>query len=260
MPENSIPAFLKAIDLGVTTLEMDVVVTKDNKILVSHEPFISGTICIKPDGSLISESDEKKLNIYQLTYAETQAYDCGSKQHPKFPNQEKIAVKKPLLEDVIAAVETHIRTNKLKAVQYSIEIKSTQKGDDIEHSKPEVFAKMLVDLIKSKGIADRTVIQSFDVRSIQAVRKYDPKIAVSYLIANANSLNKNLKILGFIPEYYSPNILLVNDNLIKKLEAKKIKIAVWTVNEDADIKKMISLGVDAIISDYPDRVLNLLKH
>jgi glycerophosphoryl diester phosphodiesterase len=259
MPENSIPAFLKAIDLGVNTIELDVVITKDNRVLVSHEPYMSGTICTKADGSLISENDEKKLNIFQMTYAETQAYDCGSKAHPKFPEQAKLNVKKALLEDVIESVESYLSSKNLKKVKYNIEIKSAPNGDDESHPKPDVFAKMLVAIVHQKGISDRTIIQSFDVRSIQEVKKLDSKITISYLIANANSLSKNLSKLGFKPDYYSPHFILVNEKLIKQLKSKDIKTAVWTVNEDSDIKKMIDLGVDAIITDYPDKVIRLLK-
>ena len=88
-PENTIPAFILALDSGVTTLELDVVITKDKQVVVSHEPWISSSICLDTAGNAIPEKDEKKLNIYQMTYDQVAKYDCGSKGNDKFPQQEK---------------------------------------------------------------------------------------------------------------------------------------------------------------------------
>src|SRR5687768_4027297 len=96
-PENSIPAFLYAIDLGVTTIELDVVVTKDKKLVVSHEPWMSSALCLNQAGQPITEKEQKKFNIYQLTYDEVKQFDCGSKVNDAFPQQEKLQVFKPLL-------------------------------------------------------------------------------------------------------------------------------------------------------------------
>src|SRR5580765_2886505 len=89
MPENTIPAMLKAIDLGVTTLEMDIVITKDSQVIVSHEPFFNHEITTKPDGSFVTEGEEHSLNIYNMSYTETQQFDVGLKTHPRFPEQAK---------------------------------------------------------------------------------------------------------------------------------------------------------------------------
>ncbi|MFM8834550.1 MAG: glycerophosphodiester phosphodiesterase family protein, partial [Cytophagales bacterium] len=109
-PENTIPAFLTALDYGVTTLELDVVITKDKKVLVSHEPWMFSGICLTPDGNTILGKDEKRYNIYELTYEEVKKFDCGSIGNGHFPEQEKIKISKPLLSDVIVAAETHIKS------------------------------------------------------------------------------------------------------------------------------------------------------
>lgn len=112
MPENTIPAMLKALDLGVTTLEMDVVITKDKKVILSHEPWFGREITTKPDGSFIGDREERKYNLYWMTFEETKAFDVGMKTNPRFPTQEKMKVTKPLLSDVIDSVNKAMMTRK----------------------------------------------------------------------------------------------------------------------------------------------------
>ncbi len=109
MPENTIPAFLLALDSGVTTLEMDLVITKDKQVLVSHEPWMSAAYCLDSSGREIKEKDEKRYNIFQMNYDEVKGWDCGSKGNPGFLEQKKMKVSKPLLAEVIVAVENHIK-------------------------------------------------------------------------------------------------------------------------------------------------------
>ena len=109
MPENTIPAFLMALDSGVTTLELDLAVTKDNQLVISHEPWMSAAICLSPLGDTIKTKDERKFNIYKMTYAEVKGWDCGSLGNEKFPQQKKQVAAKPLLQDAIVAVENHIK-------------------------------------------------------------------------------------------------------------------------------------------------------
>ena len=123
-PENSIPAFLTALDSGVTTLEMDVVITQDRQVVVSHEPWMSAAICRDTAGNPFKEKVEKKYNIYKMKYEQVKQFDCGSKGNEKFPEQEKMKVFKPLLSDVIIAVENYIKNHSRFEVDYNIEIKS----------------------------------------------------------------------------------------------------------------------------------------
>ena len=253
-PENTIQAMLKAIDLGVSTLELDVVITKDKQVILSHEPFMSAEISTNPEGKTITASEEKSYNIYQLDYAAVQTWDVGLKPHPRFPQQEKTPAKKPLLADVIDAVEAYIRMRKLPPVQYNIETKSDPEGDDSYHPKPAEFVNLLLAVIQPKGIAPRTIIQSFDVRTIQLVHKQYPQLKTAFLVENtsAKKLNTQLKTLGFIPTIFSPAYQFVDQKLVNSCHRKGMHVIVWTVNTLPEMQKMLDLGVDGIISDYPN--------
>jgi glycerophosphoryl diester phosphodiesterase len=254
-PENTIVAFLEAVRLGVNTLEMDVVVSKDGKLVVSHDPTLNPDICSGADGKPVSAG----IRIYNLTYDEVKKFDCGSRGNPKFPDQKKVAASKPLLNDVIDSVEKYIQQNHLPAVQYNIETKSTPAGDDVEHPKPAVFSKMLYDLLKQKNVLPKCIIQSFDPRTLQEIKKMDASVKLALLVFNAEGFEGNIKTLGFNPNIYSPNFILVNKKLIQKCHQQNIQIIPWTVNEEKKMKKMKALGVDGIITDYPDKAISVLR-
>lgn len=251
-PENTIAGFIEALKLGVNTLEMDVVITKDGQVVLSHDPTINCEICDYC-------GDGKEKRIYQLDYSTIKTIDCGSKGNSKFPEQKKMYAVKPLLTDVIDSVEAFIKRNSLTPVYYNIETKSTSAGDGTEHPAPDVFAKMLYDVLKQKGILNRSIVQSFDPRTLQAIHKTDATVTTALLVFNADGFTKNIKRLGFTPAIYSPNYLLVNSKLVKACHAKSIKVVPWTVNDEDKMKKMKELGVDGIISDYPDRAIKVLR-
>jgi glycerophosphoryl diester phosphodiesterase len=249
MPENTIPAFLKAIDLQVTTLEMDVVITKDQQVIVSHEPFFNHEISTKSDGSFIEERDERSYNIYQMTYAETQRYDVGLKPHQRFPQQQKIAVNKPLLSDVIDTVEANNGH-----MFYNIETKTKPETDGIFHPTPDVFVNLLMDVIKFKHIQNRVIIQSFDIRTLQYLHIKYPNIRTALLIEDFDkrSFDVQLKDLGFVPTIYSPENSLVTIELVKACKNAGAKLIPWTVNDTNKIDSLKAMGVDGVISDYPN--------
>jgi glycerophosphoryl diester phosphodiesterase len=252
MPENTIPAMKAGIDNGITTVELDAVISKDNKVVVSHDPFFSDAITTTPDGKYLTKKEVEELAIYKMTYDEIAKYDVGMKPHPGFPQQQKIKVHKPLLSELIDSVESYARS-KGKAIKYNIEIKSKQNTDGIYHPVPEPFSELLIAVLKDKNILDRTVIQSFDVRPLQYIHAKYPSIKLSYLVeATAGPLNNELGKLGFVPDTYSPNVVLVNKELIEQCHQKGIKVLPWTVNNVAEMQKLVEMGVDGIISDYPN--------
>jgi glycerophosphoryl diester phosphodiesterase len=259
LPENTIPAFIKALDIGVTTLEMDVVITKDKRIVVSHEPFLNHEICKNAKGEDIKESEEKSYNIYKMDYAEVKQCDCGTKIHPRFKEQQKLKVYKPLLEEVIDTVEKYIVAKKLKSVKYNIEIKSEAETDNEFHPIPSVYTDMVYKLLKSKNILDRVILQSFDVRVLQYIHQKNYPVKVAFLIENLKGFDKNISLLGFVPDIYSPYFKLVNDSLVTACHQKNIQLIPWTVNDKADIEHMLKLKVDGLISDYPDKVIGIVK-
>ena len=257
MPENTIPGFLYALDLGVTTLEMDVVISKDHRVVCSHEPWFSHEISLDPDGKEILEEDEKNHKIYSKNYGDSCNYDVGLKIHPRFPDQKKLAAHKPLLEDVIDTTEKYAREKSLELPYYNIETKSTPEGDGIYHPSPEVFSDLLLKIIHDKGVAKRTIIQSFDNRTLKHIHKKDPHIKLALLIENEKSIEHNIGDLGFMPDIYSPDFTLVNADLVAFCQRKKIEVIPWTVNELSDMKQLILMGVNGIISDFPDRFKDL---
>ena len=259
MPENTIPAFLKAIDLGVTTLEMDAVISKDGRVVVSHEPFMSHIICRDSEGREISEEEERTYNLYEMTYEEISQCDCGSKLHPGYPEQQKLSVSKPLLSEVIREVEAYVQKKQLNPIRYNIETKSTPEGDGIFHPGPQKFVDLVMDVIVEANISQRTSLQSFDTRTLKYAHRQYPDIELALLIGNKKKLDESLEELGFVPEIYSPYFKLINKNNVRLAHEKGMKIIPWTVNNPRDIKKMLSLNVDGIISDYPNRVVSEVR-
>jgi glycerophosphoryl diester phosphodiesterase len=254
MPENTIPAMMKALELGVTTLEMDAVITKDKQVILSHEPFFNHEITTGPDGKYITEQDERNLNIYKMTYAQTQTYDVGLKPHPRFPSQKRLKASKPLLKEVIENVEAYHKLNGGRTVFYNIETKTQPATDGTFHPSPGDFVNTLMGVINGANIADRVIIQSFDFRTLQVLHRRFPAVNTAALVEDFDkrSLDEQLKALGFKPTIYSPHYSLVNKELIAKCHELQIKVIPWTVNDKAKIDELKALGVDGIITDYPD--------
>jgi glycerophosphoryl diester phosphodiesterase len=253
MPENTVPAFLLAIDSGVTTIELDVVVTKDKKLVVSHEPWMSASICVDPAGKPLQEKEEKKYNIYQFTYEEVKQFDCGSSGNKNFPKQKMIAASKPLLSDVIGAVENHVKSYASYEVDYNIEIKSTPAGDKKFHPTVEEYSDLVYNLVDAYIPLERLVIQSFDFRVLKYWHKKYPHIRLAALVENEKSIDANIDELGFRPSIYSPYFKLLSKDKVHHLHQQKIRVIPWTVNEVSDMLSLKGMGVDGFITDYPDR-------
>ena len=254
MPENTIPAMIKALQLGVTTLELDVVISKDSQVVVSHDPFFGWEISTNPEGNNIMATDEKQYNLYQMNYVEIMRWDVGSKPHPRFPKQEKTIAVKPLLEVLIDSVELYIRQHKMLPVQYNIETKSMPSTDNIYHPAPEKFTDLVMQVVKKKKLEKRTIIQSFDQRTLQVMHKKYPQIRTALLVEgyNKKTAADNLASLGFTPAIYSPEYSLVNPELVTYCHANGMKLIPWTVNDKKSIDRLKEMNVDGIISDYPD--------
>lgn len=257
LPENTINAFIKAVDLGVSTLELDVVISKDEKVVISHEAYMSGAICLDQNARAIENADEKSHNIYQMAYETIRKYDCGIKGNDRFPEQEKVTAHKPLLSEMVEIVEKHIRENNLDPVNYNIEIKSTPGGDNIYHPSPKKFTDIVYNEVKQLLPLERVIIQSFDIRVLQYLHEKDPKVTLAFLVENKLNYKAQLKKLGFEPAIYSPYYKLLDANVIEKLHKKNIKVIPWTINDPVEMKLMIEWGVDGIITDYPDRAIRL---
>lgn len=253
MPENTIPAFLLALDSGVTTIELDLAVTKDKKLVVSHEPWMTAAICTNPEGNFIDEKSERKFNLYKMTYEEVEQWDCGMKGNVRFPEQRKVSTHKPLLSEVIVAVENHIKNYTRYEVDYNIEIKSEPESDNKFHPTPKVFSDLVYNLIDEYLPLDRVVIQSFDFRVLQYWHEKYPEVRLAALVENKKSVESNLADLGFMPSIYSPDFVLLRKEDVKLLHEKKVRVIPWTVNEEKDMLSLKGMDVDGFITDYPNR-------
>lgn len=262
MPENTVPAFLKALDLGVTTLELDVVISKDRQVVVSHEPYFSSAFSIRPDGKPVDKSEEKSLNLYQMNYADIKRYDVGSNGNPAYPEQQKLKTYKPLLSEVIEQVEAYRKTKNLSAFLYNIELKSEPSEYNKSQPEPATFCDLVQVIIKKQLSPDQITIQSFDFATLkhwkqQADQNRYPTVRLAALVENMRSPKKNIADLGFKPDIYSPYYRLLSADKIARLHEQGIKVIPWTVNQRDDMARLKTQGVDGLITDYPNRAIGL---
>ena len=251
MPENTIASEKNAIDYDCT-LEMDLQMSKDKKIVVSHDAYFSSDFCLTPEGDSMSKKDGLSRLIYNMPYDSVAKYDVGLKPHPGFPQQKKIHAIKPLLSVLIDSVEGYAG-QKHHLNHYNIEIKSNPKSDGKYYSTLEEYIDSSMKIIIDKGIASRTMMQSFDVRALRIIHDKFPGVQTSYLVSANNKKNFQGYIdeLGFVPAVFSPEFSLVTDDLVKAFHKKNILVIPWTPNSLEDIQRLKDMGVDGAITDYP---------
>ncbi|RYF21452.1 MAG: glycerophosphodiester phosphodiesterase [Flavobacteriales bacterium] len=253
MPENTIPGMIKALENGATTLKLEVVISKDKQVVVSQEPYFNHVISLSPNGEEITLKNQKKFNIYKMDYDEVKQFDVGSKPNPRFPQQEKFRVEKPLFNDLIDKVEFFTsKRKKLGKPHYNIETKLIRKGDGEFQPSPAEYVELIMEIVKSKKLENRVTIHSFDIRSLQYLHEKYPHIPTSLGIDEKEDFENNIKALGFNPTIYSPYLPLVGKGLVDKCHAAGIKIIPWTVNTLKEINYVKNLGVDGIVTDYPN--------
>ncbi len=261
MPENTIPAFLKALDLGVNTLELDVIISKDRQVVVSHEPFFNPDITTDLTGKPLSQT--AKYNLYLMNYEEIRKYDCGAIGNPNFTEQQKLKTHKPLLSDVFKAVGKHCTKNKIPLPNYNIEIKSEVNEYDITQPQPAIFSNLVYSIILKNISLDKITLQSFDFNVLkywhsQIQNNKYKKVKLAALVASMKGIEANLQDLGFDPDIYSPYFKLIDAEKVKLLHSKNIIVIPWTVNEISDIRTVIDFKVDGLITDYPNRAKDIL--
>ena len=260
LPENTIPSFLKALEYPVKSLELDVVVSKDERIIVSHDPCFSHHICTKPNGNPVLKSEEDSLLIYQMDYEMIQTYDCGSRGNEHFDQQEKMSVHKPSFIDMVKAVESHCKKSNRTLPYYNIELKSKISWYDKQVPLPAKFAELMLKELYILNIQARANLQCFDLNVLREIHKQDQSISTALLIEGEDTLEKGLAQLVHIPEFYSPYYMLLNEKIIEQAHEKGMLVVPWTVNEVDEMLNMIKIGVDGIITDYPNRIEIVLDH
>ncbi|UWX61917.1 glycerophosphodiester phosphodiesterase family protein [Chryseobacterium oranimense] len=277
-PENTVPAMKNALKMNVTTLEMDLAITKDKKVILSHDAFLSPELVTKPDGTYIPKDSGFYYKIYDMTYAKIRTFDVGLKKLNNYPDQKKMKAQKPLFSEVIDACEAYARKLKRPLSFYNIETKTRPFSDNIFHPEPREFVDLMMKIIIKKGIQDRVIIQSFDPRTLEIIHKEYPRIMTALLVEKVddkklaqqrnhfenipvakfreypdhlNGVAGDLKFLSFTPTIYSPDHTLVTPELVKECHALGMKVIPWTVNTEERLKELKDMGIDGVISDDP---------
>ncbi len=253
MPENTIPSMTKAIEVGANTIEFDVHVSKDGQVLVYHDDSFDPRYTTMPDGSEIPKDQRDQYTFYQMNYADIRPFVIGMKPYGEFPQQQRLSTYTPLLSEMIDSVEQFTKGRNLPQVYYLLEIKSNAKTDGVEQPVPEEFVKKIMAALEPYHLGHRLIVQSFDMRPLQAMHRLYPDVKLGFLTGDKKAtLEENLAKLAFTPQFYNPNSELATPELVKKCHDLKMLIEPWTVNTADEMKKIKAMGVDGIITDYPN--------
>jgi len=252
LPENTLPAFKRALEMGVDTLELDCGVTKDDVVVIHHDRRLNPDVARGPDGKWVTAPAP---TVYELTFEQLQRYDVGrlrpgSEYAKRFPHQQPVdGTRIPRLSALFAlAKDTRVRFN--------IETKLLPTHAD-ETVGPEAFARALIAEFRKAGMTQRAVIQSFDYRTLKIVEKEAPEIETVYLTEAKDSDPARVHALG--AKIWSPDMKAITPEKVSQAHKLGMRVVVWTANEPAEIASMIDAGVDGIISDYPERVIEALN-
>ncbi|MBI2688947.1 MAG: glycerophosphodiester phosphodiesterase [Acidobacteria bacterium] len=251
-PENSLPAFAYAIEQGVDVLEMDLAVTKDDILVVSHDPKMNPVFCVGPEGSKGSQP-----LIHSMTLAELRKWDCGGKANPGFPKQQAIpGTRVPTLQEVFDLVKS-----KKSNVEFNIETKISPARPE-QTPTPERFAELVLEVVRKNGLTSRVILQSFDFRTLHAMSRMEPKLRLAALYPEHPSLpHRTLLDLAKAAGsgIVSPHFLTVRPEEVAAAHQAGLEVVPWTANEPAIWDKLIAAKVDAIISDDPAALIAYLK-
>lgn len=273
-PENTLPAFERALELGVSTLELDVGLSADGVLVVTHDPALNPAITRDAAGRWLAQRGPL---VKSLTVAELQAYDVGriepdaSYARTFAGQQPRDGTRMPTLAQVFELVRS-----RGAAVRLNIETKLNPRRPD-ETASVEAMTDALVSAIRASDLRERITVQSFDWRSLQRVQQLEPGLPTAYL--TIQTLNNNnvddpawtaglrLADHGSVPRMvkaaggavWSPNQGALTEALVREGQSLGLKVIPWTVNEPADMERFIGWGVDGIITDYPDRLRAVLQ-
>ena len=249
-PENTIIAAKNALRLG-TTIEMDLYMSKDSQIVVTHDPHIVAAYTLHPDGKPILPEEEKSLLIKDLDYKDIEQIEIGLRPYGAYPRQMKVHASIPKFADLIDSAEAYAKANHMAPPRYNI-----QPGPayTITNDFRKDFIKKMMRIIISRNIQSRSVIQSFDTGMLEVTRKNYPYMPIAYLVTKENvvDLKTTLAKLSFKPDIYSPYYKPVDLALVKKCHELGMLVLPWTVNTKEEIEQLKAIGVDGVITDYPD--------
>jgi glycerophosphoryl diester phosphodiesterase len=275
-PENTLAAFRQAMALGVTTLELDLAITKDDVVVVSHDPFLNPDLVRGPDGQWLPGIGPA---IRSLTLADLKRFELGrinpaSSYARQFPKQQPVDGERfPLLGEVYAIAPAPVRFN--------IEIKTDPTRPE-QTADPNHFVRLVVDQVKADAAVERTTIQSFDWRALLEVRRVAPEIATACLTIesrNSDTVRREDSVPspwlggldlkahgGSVPRLakaagcaiWSPFWRNLTPETLAEAHRLGVKVIPWTVNDPPEMSRLIDRKVDGLITDYPEQGLAIL--
>lgn len=260
LPENTIPAFLHALALGVDALEMDVVISADKQVVVSHEPWLNPSICLDPAGHAIKPISPPSFNLYHMSYHVIRQCNCGQLQHPNFPRQQPLPTYKPLLSEVLSAVAKATLELGRAPVRFCIEIKSMPDGDNVFHPEPAQFLALVLAELTAAQVLSQTTLLCFDARILQLAHRQYPQLSTCLLVEQGQPWLARVQALGFVPTTFGPDFRTVTADAVQQLRTSYpgLRLVPWTANSTTDMLHLINLSVDGITTDYPDTLRKLL--
>jgi glycerophosphoryl diester phosphodiesterase len=290
-PENTLPSFETALDLGVTSIETDVRLTCDGTPLLIHDAVVSERLCRHLPGAAALDPAERPL-VATLTLAQMRTYRADCNPDPgRFPGQdasitplaEIVASKRnvdpytpPALSDLFDLVEAYTgelgvqagKTSEQRArasrVRFDLELKRRPFrpetiGDCFDGTSASVLEKRILETVQTEGVIERTVVRSFDHRSLLALRRLEPSLATAVLVADTAPVCPALLAQQAGASTYCPNAEFLDEAQVRQIHAEGIRVVPWTVNEPGDWARLLAWGVDGITTDYPDRLAAYLN-
>ena len=241
-PENTIPAFEYAIAAGVDALELDMAVTKDNVLVISHDPYLEAPVCTGP---------QRKAVIHELTLAQVKEWDCGAVRNPKFPKQQPVVgTRMPTLDEVFDLAPRG-------SFLFNIETKSFPEHPELTPD-PAEFVKLVLQKIRKHHLESRVVLQSFDFRTLRAMKKIAPEIALSALYDGLPRRFVDIAkeaAAGIV----SPEFHLVTAEQVREAHQAGLQVLPWTPDSADQWDRLVADGVDGIITDDPAALIAWLK-
>lgn len=284
-PENTFPSFEAALDSGVTSVETDLHLTRDGMIVLSHDPFVPGRLCHP-------QSAGDKLLIGTLTLEQLRGYRADRNPEPeRFPEQEAgvtplaclFATQHgidpytlPTLLDLFAfaaayagdlgaaAGKMESQRAKARGVQFDLELKRVPAhpeyiGDDFDGDSPALLEKRVVETVAYAGIVERTRVRSFDHRCVRATGQLLPSLRTGVLVGSMAPIDPIALARAAQATMYCPSAYFLDERLIRQLHEAGVGVLPWTVNDPADLMKLLDWGVDGVTTDFPERFAQILR-
>lgn len=251
-PENTLVAFARALSIGVSTLELDLGMTSDGVLVVHHDIWLNPDTTRGPDGAFLASRGPA---IRSVSLAELKRYDVG-RIKPGTRYAETLAQQRPAdgaRIPTLAEVFDLARRAGARHVRFNIETKLTP-ASGADAPDPETFARAVATQVRNAGLAARVSVQSFDWRTLEVLRRIAPEIERVCLTSRQTNDATPQQVAAAGCKTWSPNFRDLTPELLAEAKALSLKIVAWTVNNRADMDRLIAMGVDGLISDYPDRL------